>query len=114
MFKSDILRSLAFVMISSIIIFLQIKNYFKKSFSWIYFLAIIIIMDMWFVNKRYFNIDSFVDKSLVEQPFKKQEYDKIIHQDSTIFRVYNLNERLDQGAGHLIFIILWEATMELN
>ena len=53
---------------------------------------------MWFVNKRYFNISSFVDKSLVEQPFKKQEYDKIIHQDSTTFRVYNLNERLDQGA----------------
>ena len=98
MFKSDILRSLVFVMMSSIIIFLQIKNYFKKSLSWIYFLAFIILMDMWFVNKRYFNIDSFVDKSLVEQPFKKQEYDKIIHQDSTTFRVYNLNERLDQGA----------------
>jgi len=53
---------------------------------------------MWSVNKRYFNSNDFIPKSQLEKPFTEESYDKDIKQDTTIFRVYNLNERLDQGA----------------
>ena len=44
------------------------------------------------------NSDDFVAKSDVEFPFKPQVFDQEIQKDTSVYRVYNLNERLDQGA----------------
>ena len=95
LFKNDILRSLFFIISSSALIFV-FKN--KTGNKWVYILALLLVLDMWFVNKRYLNNDDFVLKSSVEKPFQLQEYDKLIKSDTSIYRVYNLNERLDQGA----------------
>ena len=65
---------------------------------WLYVLAILLLVDMWIVNKRYLNSDDFVAKSIVEVPFQSQFFDNMIKQDTSVYRVYNLNERLDQGA----------------
>ena len=98
MYKSDIIRSMVLIVMATIIIYLAIIRYEKHHFTWVYILAILIFVDMWFVNKRYFNQDSFVVKSKVETPFQIQDFDKLIKQDTSVYRVYNLNERLDQGA----------------
>ena len=42
----------------------------------IYLIAGLVLMDMWFVNKRYFNTDHFVDKEKYEKPFELSKEDK--------------------------------------
>ena len=69
MYKSDIIRSMVLIVMATIIIYLAIIRYEKHHFTWVYILAILIFVDMWFVNKRYFNQDSFVVKSKIETPF---------------------------------------------
>ena len=98
LFKLDIVRSLFLICLTSLLcLYVLAQNKLNKT-QWIYGLILLVIIDMWFVNKRYLNADDFILKSQVEVPFKKQDVDNIIHQDTSIFRVYNLNERLDQGA----------------
>tara|TARA_B100001250_G_scaffold390383_1_gene390306 strand:- start:52 stop:951 length:900 start_codon:yes stop_codon:yes gene_type:complete len=82
----------------TLLIYFVLQKKLYKDKSWIYILLTLVLIDMWFVNKRYLNADDFVLESTVEAPFELQEYDKIIQQDTTIYRVYNLGERLDQGA----------------
>ena len=97
-FKADILRSLIFICLASSLMLYVLRYDKLKNKKWIYGLILLVVVDMWFVNKRYLNADDFVLKSKVELPFQKQDFDKFIHQDTSIFRVYNLNERLDLGA----------------
>jgi len=98
LFKLDILRSLVFICLASILM-LYVVNYKNiNKTQWVYGLILLVIIDMWCVNKRYLNADDFILKSKVEVPFEKQNFDQMIQQDTSIFRVYNLNERLDQGA----------------
>ena len=98
MYQSDILRSMGLILVATMIIYYSLTKSLKENTGWIYLLAVLIFVDMWFVNKRYFNNDSYVIKSKVETPFQIQDFDKLIKQDTSIYRVYNLNERLDQGA----------------
>mgnify|MGYP001276508267 CR=1 FL=1 len=98
LFRLDIIRSLFFVSISTLLLYVMIKRDIRMYPIWIYALSLLVILDMWFINKRYLNADDFIQKADLEVPFKLEEYDKIIHKDTTIYRVYNLNERLDQGA----------------
>ena len=98
LFKFDILRSSFFIILTTLLIYFVLKKNLNQDKFWIYILITLVLMDMWFVNKRYLNSDDFVIESTVEEPFELQEYDKIIQQDTTIYRVYNLGERLDQGA----------------
>ena len=98
LFKTDIFRSLLFISLAfSLLYFVLVKNLYKQK-KWIYILSFLVLIDMWFVDKRYFKTDDFVDRSQIEKPFQIQSVDKSIKQDTSIYRVYNLNERLDQGA----------------
>ena len=98
LFKIDIYRSLFFISIVSILLFYMIRNNLERKSVLVYMLGCIIIADMWFVNKRYLNADDFVSKSKVEEPFKAQFFDNTIKKDTSVYRVYNLNERIDAGA----------------
>jgi len=99
LFKVDVLRSLMFIFLATSILYFFVKRQlFHTQKRWIYLLAFIVLIDMWFVNKRYFNSTDFIEKSKLEIPFQEQDFDRLIKKDTTIYRVYNLNERLDQGA----------------
>ncbi|MBF25381.1 MAG: hypothetical protein CMP49_02540 [Flavobacteriales bacterium] len=98
LFNSDIYRSVFFIFLSSLTIYLLINKNNSNQPMFIYILSLLVLFDMWFVNKRYLNANDFELKSKIEAPFKLQDFDKIIQRDTTIYRVYNLNERLDQGA----------------
>ena len=98
LFKRDIYRSLFFISIVSVLLFYMIRHNLQRKSILVYMLGFIIIADMWFVNKRYLNADDFVSKTKVEEPFKAQFFDNTIKQDTSVYRVYNLNERIDAGA----------------
>ncbi|MDC6480444.1 YfhO family protein [Flavobacteriaceae bacterium] len=86
-FEIDVLRSLIIVFCCSITFYLFLKNILKKDLTFI-ILTVIIIFDLWTVDKNYVNSDQFVKKSLVEIPFKKTIADKAILEDNSDFRVF--------------------------
>ena len=54
-------------------------------------IAVITIVDLWAVDKRYLNSDSFVDKSIYEKPIPEREVDQLIHLDKDLsYRVFDL------------------------
>ena len=98
LFQGDILRSLFFILSASFLIYYIVHTDRERKTTWIYILMALVLIDMLAVNKRYLNADDFVPKGNVETPFQLELVDKIIKQDTSVYRVYNLNERLDQGA----------------
>ena len=54
-------------------------------------LAVLCLVDMWDVNKRYLYDDQFVDKQVQTQSFRQSETDKMILEDKALdYRVLNL------------------------
>ncbi|MDA8641715.1 YfhO family protein [Flavobacteriaceae bacterium] len=86
-FKSDILRSLIIVVCCSITFYLFVKKIIKKDLTFL-IITLIVIFDLWIVDKNYVNSDQFVKKSLVEIPFQKTIADKAILKDDSDFRVF--------------------------
>ena len=98
MLRSDSLRSLIFIVLTAVSIYLY-KNKKIKSVVFAVVLAVLVLADMLPINKRYLNSDDFVKARKMDQPFKKTAADVQILADKELnFRVYNTTERLDAGA----------------
>ena len=89
-FKKDALRSFFFITIAAMILLLNIKGKLKDNAVFA-ILAVLVVMDMFPINKRYLNNDNFIDKRRFEKPFVMSEIDKQILQDNSLdYRVMNL------------------------
>ena len=91
MLTSDAFRSLIFVLIFA---GTMLAFYFKKlSVKYVYIaLSVLLLLDMWTVNKRYLNNDNFMAKRDVTTPFKPSQADNQILQDKDPnYRVLNLS-----------------------
>ena len=66
-----------------------VKQKLKKQYV-IILLGVFIVSDMWNVNKRYLNDESFVRKNKMKVPYKPTQADNFILQDKDPnFRVFN-------------------------
>lgn len=88
-FVKDNLRSLVFVLLSCGIIWLYFKQKFSKNIV-ILAIGILVIADLFPVDKRYVNAENFVNKSQVQNPFAKNLADQEILKDTGHYRVYDL------------------------
>lgn len=98
MLRMDSLRSLIFILLAAGGVY---SFYLKKTKSWLFIsgLIILVLLDMWPVNRRYLNSDNFASRRNVENPFPETKADKEIKNDSTLYyRVYNLSEPFDKAA----------------
>ncbi|PCH65150.1 MAG: hypothetical protein COC01_10300 [Bacteroidetes bacterium] len=89
--RSDGIRSLVFILLGAGLITWFVRKKIKKQ----YFLGgllLLIITDLWMVDKRYFNNDSFVDKKEHDVPFTALPVDlEILNQEKQIhYRVYDI------------------------
>ena len=89
MLRLDALRSLVFIIAASVIIYLAYSRKLKNNYA-IVLLAIIIVIDMWPVNKRYLNNDNFVRQAEAKRVFTPTDADNYILRDSSVYRVLNL------------------------
>jgi len=89
MLRNDALRSLAFVIAGSAIIYMAYIKKLKTTYA-IMILALLILIDLWTVNKRYLNNDNFVRKNVSERVFTPTAADEYILRDTTVYRVLNL------------------------
>ncbi len=77
--QADALRSLIFVLLSATVLLAAYYKKINKNTAYILFIVLILI-DMWPINKRYVNNNNFVTKKEAKTPFYPQQYDMQILQ----------------------------------
>jgi len=89
-FSSDALRSFIIVAIGTALLLLFYKKKLNARFT-VGCIALLCLVDMWQVDKRYLNDGMFVEKSVRDTPQQMTETDKIILRDKGLdYRVLNL------------------------
>ncbi len=89
MLRNDALRSLVLIITGSAVLYLAYTKKLKNTYA-IIALAMLILIDMWTVNKRYLNNDDFVRQNEAERVFTPTVADDYILSDTTVYRVLNL------------------------
>ena len=91
-FQKDAIRSFLFITIAAIILLININGKLKNNAAFA-ILAVLVIFDMFPINKRYLNNDNFIDKRRAEKPFVMSDIDKQILQDKELnYRVMDLTK----------------------
>ena len=80
MVRDDALRSLVFIILGAGVVFLVIKKKINPKIA-IAAMAVIVLADMWPINKRYLNDEKFVSKRKYEVPYEKSLADNFILAD---------------------------------
>ena len=87
--SADSWRSFIFITLTFGTMWMFLKNKLSSKFV-ILIAGVLILADMWTVNKRYLNDDHFVRKSKVERPYQATAADQQILRDTDPnFRVFN-------------------------
>jgi hypothetical protein len=88
--RNDAVRSLVFILLAGVVLWAVIFNKIKKEYAFIA-ITILIIADLFPVNKRYFNNDAFTSPARVATPFEPSAADvEILKDQDPDFRVLNL------------------------
>lgn len=88
--RHDAFRSLIFILLSAGILFVYLKGKLKQNYV-IVGLAVLILVDLWSVDKRYLNDDNFVSNRKAKEPYQMTQADQMILQDKDPnYRVLNL------------------------
>lgn len=73
--RSDSWRSLLFIILSAVVIWLYNNDKIKKSGIAIALIGVMVVVDLWGVDRRYLNDDNFVDAKKLELRRDKWDYD---------------------------------------
>ncbi|HXC04344.1 MAG TPA: YfhO family protein [Bacteroidia bacterium] len=88
-FKSDVWRSFIFITLAAMLVFLYAMDKVNKNIVIACF-GLFIVIDMYVVDKRYLNDNSFVPKAQIQTPYTPTAADeKILEDKDPDFRVYN-------------------------
>lgn len=88
--KGDAWRSFLFIVLASATLWAFVKGKLKWGYM-VAILGVLVVTDLWPINKRYFNDDAFVTQKNNKAVFQMQPYEKQILQDKDPhFRVFNL------------------------
>ncbi len=90
-YTSDTIRSLIYVLLSVVVIWLYIKEKLNKNIA-ILGLGVLIVIDLVGVDLRYVDKDDFVRKRRMSEPFQIMAVNKQILEDTTNYRVFNPSE----------------------
>lgn len=102
MLRADAFRSLALIIAVAALLWLWLKGKLKENIA-IGALALIVLIDLVPVAKRYLNDENFARKRTLSNVIKPTEADKFILQDKTQFRVLNLSVNIFNDASPSYF-----------
>lgn len=89
--RADAFRSLAFVLIAAGLIWQILKKKIGQTIGFMV-LSLVILIDVWGIDKRYLNDNSFVDAELIATQFSPRAADKMIKADKSLdYRVLDLS-----------------------
>ncbi len=102
-FRKDALRSLIFILLAAVPIFLYAKGKLKGQIAFP-ILAALVLLDMFPIDKRYLNNDKFVSKQKYFQPYTASVADQAILSDETLdFRVADITKDMFNDASTCYF-----------
>lgn len=96
LYSADLLRSAFFILVSAGILWLFIKNRFAQNTA-IIVVGLLMIFDLFFVDKRYVSGKDFVSGREVAVPFQETPTDTQILQDTTHYRVFEVSGNLSSA-----------------
>lgn len=91
--RSDSWRSLIFILLTALVLWLYNNDKLKKAAPAIAVLAVLVIVDLWGVDRRYLNNDNFCEKRQIE--LRRDQWDYTIDEQAALYgdhdyRVLNL------------------------
>ncbi|WP_396185561.1 YfhO family protein [Flavobacterium sp.] len=93
LYSADLLRSGFFIMVSLGVLWLFIKNRFAQNTT-IILLGLLMVSDLFLVDKKYVDAKDFVSSREVEVPFAETLADIQILKDTTNYRVFDVSGHL--------------------
>jgi len=96
LYSADLLRSGFLVLLAFGLLWFFIKNKISKSMA-IILVGIIMISDLFFIDKNYLNAKSFVSPSEVDVPFQPTASDLEILRDTSHYRVFEVNGNMSSS-----------------
>ena len=102
-FRKDALRSLIFIILAAVPLFLYGKGKLKAVAAFIV-LAALILVDMFPIDKRYLNNDNFIDKAKFDKPFVAAPANQYILNDKALsYRVADITRDMFNDASTCYF-----------
>lgn len=102
-FRKDAIRSFIFIILAAVLLFVYGKGKLK-ALPAMAILAVLVIVDMYPINRRYLNNDNFVDKAKFDKPFVASAADKYILDDKSLdFRVADITKDMFNDASTSYF-----------
>ena len=89
LFTQDTIRTLIFVLLSALTVFMYLKNKWSQNLV-IFIFSGLIIFDLVGVDRRYVNDENFVSAIQVEKPYQANAADLEIMKDTTHYRVFDV------------------------
>ena len=93
MYVADLWRSGLFVIAAIALLWMNIKDKLSQNLA-VILVGILMVADLVFIDKNYVDKNAFVSAREVDVPFQPSTADTEILQDTTIFRVYDIQGRL--------------------
>ena len=96
LYSADLLRSAFFIMITTGVLWLSIKDRFAQNTA-IIIVGLLMVSDLFFVDKNYVSGKDFVSGREVEVPFQESPSDVEILKDTTYYRVFEVSGNLSSA-----------------
>lgn len=96
MYTSDVLRSMGFVLAIFGTLYLVTKEKLKVTNA-VIIAGVLMVADLFFIDRNYVNKEDFVSKREMEQPFQPTQADKQILEDKSVYRVFDADGNLNSA-----------------
>ncbi|HSN47782.1 MAG TPA: YfhO family protein, partial [Flavobacterium sp.] len=96
LYSADLLRSGFFILLAAGVLWLFVKEKLAKNTT-IIVVGLLMVFDLFFVDKKYVSEKDFVSRSEVEVPFQETPADIQILQDTTHYRVFEVAGNLSSA-----------------
>ena len=96
LYSADLLRSGFFIVLVAVILGLFIKNRLAQNTA-IILVGLLMVFDLFFVDHKYVSVKDFVSRSEVDVPFQETPADAQILQDTTHYRVFEVEGNLSSA-----------------
>jgi len=93
LYNADLLRSGFLILAVAGLLWLYIKNRLSQTFA-VVLIGVFMIGDLFFIDKNYVDSTGFVSAREVKEPFQPTQSDQQILRDTTYYRVYEIEGRL--------------------
>ncbi len=99
LYSADLLRSGFFIMLTAGVLWLFIKDRFAQNTA-IIIVGLLMVSDLFFVDKKYVSGKDFVSGSQVEVPFQESPSDTEILKDTANYRVFEVGDIMGARASY--------------